>query len=121
MASLSDELAEMTVTCTAPSKTFNLAGLQASNAVVSNPVLRKKIKKAIAATGYFELNTMAIASTKAWLIIARHRHPATTTHSQLTDAELASSGITQATIRLSIGTEHIDDIIADLEKGFAAV
>ena len=65
LASLSDELAEMTVTCTAPSKTFNLAGLQASNAVVSNPVLRKKIEKAIAATGYFELNTMAIASTKA--------------------------------------------------------
>ena len=55
----------MTVTCTAPSKTFNLAGLQASNAVVSNPVLRKKIEKTIAATGYFELNTMAIASTKA--------------------------------------------------------
>ena len=73
LASLSDELAEMTVTCTAPSKTFNLAGLQASNAVVSNPVLREKIEKAIAATGYFELNTMAIASTKAWLIIARHR------------------------------------------------
>ncbi len=48
-------------------------------------------------------------------------HPATTTHSQLTDAELAEAGITQATIRLSIGTEHIDDIIADLEKGFAAV
>ncbi|MED9969706.1 MAG: MalY/PatB family protein [Ruminococcus sp.] len=65
LASLSDELAEMTVSCTAPSKTFNLAGLQASNAVVSNPVLRKKIDKAIAATGYFELNTMAIASTKA--------------------------------------------------------
>ncbi len=48
-------------------------------------------------------------------------HPATTTHSQLTDEELADQGITQATIRLSIGTEHIDDIIADLEKGFAAV
>ncbi|MBR3268778.1 MAG: O-acetylhomoserine aminocarboxypropyltransferase/cysteine synthase [Oscillospiraceae bacterium] len=48
-------------------------------------------------------------------------HPATTTHSQLTEEELLSSGITQATIRLSIGTEHIDDIIADLEKGFAAV
>lgn len=48
-------------------------------------------------------------------------HPATTTHSQLTDEELAEAGITQATIRLSIGTEHIDDIIADLEKGFAAV
>ena len=48
-------------------------------------------------------------------------HPATTTHSQLTDEELEAAGITQATIRLSIGTEHIDDIIADLEKGFAAV
>lgn len=48
-------------------------------------------------------------------------HPATTTHSQLTDAELADQGISQSTIRLSIGTEHIDDIIADLEKGFSAV
>lgn len=48
-------------------------------------------------------------------------HPASTTHSQLNDEELADQGITQATIRLSIGTEHIDDIIADLEKGFAAV
>ncbi|MDE6605157.1 MAG: O-acetylhomoserine aminocarboxypropyltransferase/cysteine synthase [Clostridia bacterium] len=48
-------------------------------------------------------------------------HPATTTHSQLTDEELADQGIKQNTIRLSIGTEHIDDIIADLEKGFAAV
>ena len=48
-------------------------------------------------------------------------HPATTTHSQLSDAELASQGITQGTIRLSIGTEHIDDILADLEKGFAAL
>ena len=48
-------------------------------------------------------------------------HPASTTHSQLSDAELADQGIGQNTIRLSIGTEHIDDIIADLEKGFAAV
>ncbi|SDP10146.1 O-acetylhomoserine aminocarboxypropyltransferase/cysteine synthase family protein [Selenomonas ruminantium] len=47
-------------------------------------------------------------------------HPATTTHSQLTDEELADQGISQSTIRLSIGTEHVDDIIADLEKGFAA-
>jgi O-acetylhomoserine (thiol)-lyase len=47
-------------------------------------------------------------------------HPATTTHSQLNDDELKDQGITQSTIRLSIGTEHIDDIIADLEKGFAA-
>ncbi len=48
-------------------------------------------------------------------------HPATTTHSQLTDEELKDQGISQATIRLSIGTEHIDDIIADLQKGFDAV
>ena len=48
-------------------------------------------------------------------------HPATTTHSQLSEEELEAVGIHQSTIRLSIGTEHIDDIIADLEKGFAAV
>ena len=48
-------------------------------------------------------------------------HPATTTHSQLTAEELLDQGIKPNTIRLSIGTEHIDDIIADLEKGFAAV
>ena len=45
-------------------------------------------------------------------------HPASATHSQLTDAELADVGIYQNTIRLSIGTEHIDDIIADLEQAF---
>ena len=48
-------------------------------------------------------------------------HPASTTHSQLSEEELLDQGITPGTIRLSIGTEHIDDIIADLEKGFAAV
>ena len=48
-------------------------------------------------------------------------HPASTTHSQLNDEELLSCGIRPTTIRLSIGTEHIDDIIADLEKGFEAV
>jgi len=48
-------------------------------------------------------------------------HPATTTHSQLTEAELADQGILPSTIRLSIGTEHIDDILADLARGFAAI
>ena len=48
-------------------------------------------------------------------------HPATTTHSQLSKKELLDQGIKPNTIRLSIGTEHIDDIIADLERGFAAV
>ena len=45
-------------------------------------------------------------------------HPATTTHSQLSDAELAEQGIGPGTIRLSIGTEHIDDILADLSQAF---
>ncbi|MCD7761285.1 MAG: O-acetylhomoserine aminocarboxypropyltransferase/cysteine synthase [Clostridiales bacterium] len=48
-------------------------------------------------------------------------HPATTTHAQLSDEELADQGIRRNTIRLSIGTEHIDDIIADMEQAFAAV
>ena len=48
-------------------------------------------------------------------------HPASTTHSQLSAEELEDQGIHNNTIRLSIGTEHIDDIIADLERGFAAV
>ncbi len=48
-------------------------------------------------------------------------HPASTTHSQLNDEELAAQGISQATIRLSIGTEHIDDLIADLTQAFAQI
>ena len=48
-------------------------------------------------------------------------HPASTTHSQLSEKELLEQNIRPNTIRLSIGTEHIDDIIADLEKGFNAV
>ena len=48
-------------------------------------------------------------------------HPASTTHSQLTEEELLAAGITPTTIRLSIGTEHIDDLLADLEQGFAKV
>lgn len=57
-----------------------------------------------------------VANVKSLVI-----HPATTTHSQMTPEELEDAGIHENTIRLSIGTEHIDDIIADLEKGFAAV
>ncbi len=48
-------------------------------------------------------------------------HPASTTHSQLSEEELLSAGIKPNTIRLSIGTEHIDDIISDLEHGFEAI
>lgn len=47
-------------------------------------------------------------------------HPATTTHSQLTESELEEQGIKPNTIRLSIGTEHIDDLLTDLENGFKA-
>lgn len=48
-------------------------------------------------------------------------HPASTTHSQMNEEELREAGIYPATVRLSIGTEHIDDILADLEHGFAAI
>ena len=48
-------------------------------------------------------------------------HPASTTHSQLSPEELEEQNIKPNTIRLSIGTEHIDDIIGDLEQGFAAI
>lgn len=57
-----------------------------------------------------------VADVKSLII-----HPATTTHSQLSPEELADQGIKPNTIRLSIGTEHIDDIIGDLEEGFAAL
>ncbi len=48
-------------------------------------------------------------------------HPASTTHSQMSESELFASGIQPNTVRLSVGTEHIDDILADLERGFAAI
>lgn len=48
-------------------------------------------------------------------------HPASTTHSQSDEAGLKRAGITQATVRLSVGIEDIDDILADLDRGFAAV
>ena len=48
-------------------------------------------------------------------------HPASTTHSQMTEEELKAGGITPSTVRLSIGTEHIDDILEDLEHGFRAI
>jgi len=48
-------------------------------------------------------------------------HPASTTHRQLAPAELAKAGVTEDTVRLSVGIEHIDDLIADLEQALAAV
>ena len=47
-------------------------------------------------------------------------HPATTTHAQLSDEELAAAGVGQDTVRLSIGIEHIDDILADLDQALSA-
>jgi O-acetylhomoserine (thiol)-lyase len=47
-------------------------------------------------------------------------HPASTTHSQLTPEEQLATGVTPGLVRLSVGIEHIDDILADLETGFAA-
>ena len=48
-------------------------------------------------------------------------HPYTTTHSQMTSKELAEQHITPTTVRLSIGVEHVDDIIADLNQAFAKI
>ena len=48
-------------------------------------------------------------------------HPATTTHRQLSPEELAKAGVSEDLVRLSIGIEHVDDIIADLEQALAAV
>jgi len=47
-------------------------------------------------------------------------HPASTTHSQLTPEQQLTTGVTPGLVRLSVGLEHVDDIIADLEAGFAA-
>ena len=57
-----------------------------------------------------------VADVKSLII-----HPASTTHSQLTEDELLAAGIKPTTVRLSIGTENIDDIIADLAAGFEAI
>lgn len=64
-AALSPEFADITVTCTAPSKTFNLAGLQASNIFISNQALRRKFIKQIEAAGYSQLNQMGLLACQA--------------------------------------------------------
>ena len=65
IASLSEELSSITVTCTAPTKTFNLAGTQAANMIISDPHLRRKIQHTCHATGFLHLNLMGITATKA--------------------------------------------------------
>jgi cystathionine beta-lyase len=64
-ASLSPELADITVTCTAPSKTFNLAGLQVSNIFIPNHDLKVKFKKAITRIGYSQVNLMGLLACQA--------------------------------------------------------
>ena len=76
---------------------------------------REEAWKFIDALSIFSL-LANVADVKSLVI-----HPASTTHSQLSTEELEASDIHESTIRLSIGTEHIDDIIADLEAGFAAL
>ena len=75
-------------------------------------------EKARKFTEYLELFSLLanVADVKSLVI-----HPASTTHSQLSEEELLSIGIKPNTVRLSVGTEHIDDIIADLEHGFELV
>lgn len=64
-ASLSEEIADITITCTAPSKTFNLAGLQISNIFISDSSLKKRFKKEIAAAGYSQVNVMGLVACQA--------------------------------------------------------
>lgn len=75
---------------------------------------KKEAHKFIDALELFSL-LANVADVKSLVI-----HPATTTHAQLTEKELAEQGIRPATIRLSIGTEHIDDLLADLARGLDA-
>jgi len=75
----------------------------------------EKAKKFTESLSLFSL-LANVADVKSLVI-----HPASTTHSQLSEQELLAAGIKPNTVRLSIGTEHIDDIIADLEAGFAAI
>jgi cystathionine beta-lyase len=65
LANLAPEYAEMTVTCTAPTKTFNLAGLQISNIWISNPTLRAKFKKQVDGAGYSQVGLMGLVGCQA--------------------------------------------------------
>ena len=64
-ADLKPEYKDITITCTAPSKTFNIAGLQVSNIFIANGSIRKAIKKEIAKTGYSQLNTVGLCACQA--------------------------------------------------------
>ncbi len=64
-AAISDDLRERTITCTSPSKTFNLAGLQVSNIFIANRQLRQQFRKRIYAAGYSQLNTLGLTACEA--------------------------------------------------------
>ncbi|MCL2326666.1 MAG: pyridoxal phosphate-dependent aminotransferase [Proteobacteria bacterium] len=64
LASLSEDLARRTITCTSPSKTFNLSGLQACNIIAADPDIRQRLHKICLSLGYYNLNAMAIAATR---------------------------------------------------------
>lgn len=64
-ANVKEEFAALTVTCTAPSKTFNLAGLQTSNIFIANPKLKRKFKKQIEKSGYSQLNNLGLVACQA--------------------------------------------------------
>ena len=80
--------------------------------------IRGGVKEAHAFIDHLKIFSLLanVADVKSLVI-----HPATTTHSQLSEEELAAVGITPSTIRLSIGTEHVQDLIDDLEQAFAWV
>ena len=65
LASLSSDIAQHTITCTAPSKTFNLAGLQCSNIFIENPVLRQKFRRTIDRAGYSQPNALGLFAAQA--------------------------------------------------------
>ncbi len=64
-SNINEEFAQNTITCTAPSKSFNLAGLQISNIFIQNETLRRRLKLEIAKSGYSQLNTLGLAACKA--------------------------------------------------------
>ena len=65
LASISEEIAQNTVTCTAPSKTFNLAGLQVSNIFIKNDSLRRRFRDEVAAVGYSQPNSLGLFACQA--------------------------------------------------------
>ena len=75
----------------------------------------KKARKFIDSLKLFSL-LANVADSKSLVI-----HPASTTHSQMNEKERRAAGITDATVRLSVGIEHIDDILADLDAAFGAI